>query len=735
MFHKYCRIFTVISVLLLCLVAFPALATDDSYVIVEAEGIGIDRASAMDSAWLEGIRQAARNFIDAKTELNNEQLIERIVSYSRGLVEKYEVLSVDDSQAGIYKMKLRMWIVRDILWDGAKHAIAGSSEVSFSASDIRRQQKEELDAKTLEYRNAQAETAKLKAQTAPELLSAMLERYKPEDFLSCYIPGKPEAVKGQKDKFLISVEITFNEKLYKEAFIPDLLQVLDQIAKSKKSITLTKQRDQLRKLSDKNGLPLADTSIICRETGLGSEYQLAVYDRPERFGCRLYGFSEEDKKSILVSRGILDKFCGRTNRVRGILLELIDGNKEVIDTVELDINLPFLVSNNILNYQNWAIHPTIMKYEAMFCYLPLYTEGNSLTFPLVFELPEEFLEDVRSVRASIRLDEKFAEAGVNTRISLNNSAIGYFKKTYKEHEKHFKAEADKGYPLAKVALESINVFRTLDTPNLLIDEFIRRITPAIDNGNIDAMYQAARQLESSPNYEIQKRCVQYYIKAAEKNPAAMIRLGEIYEQGFYAVPVDKKKADTVYAEGLRLLVMLASHDHPNATVCLGRAALEGLGIECNTQLAEICYKFARASGYDDPEFWLWENYGIAMRRINMPNGLKGNFLKCVKNGSIPYGSGDAEILRYSESSFVTDAFTSPRTCFYLVRDKLYVIGVPNLGGMEGVGFINRTTDAMSQLRYSDRVQSLVEIPFITSDGKNWQQVYFDYRKGIRKGRK
>lgn len=126
------------------------------------------------------------------------------------------------------------------------------------------------------------------------------------------------------------------------------------------------------------------------------------------------------------------------------------------------------------------------------------------------------------------------------------------------------------------------MFRTLETPNLLIDEFIRRITPAINNGNIDAMYQAARQLESNLNYGMQKRCVQYYIKAAEKNPAAMIRLGEIYEQGFYDVPADKKKADTLYVEGLRLLYMLATHDHPNAAVALGRVALEGLGMECNT---------------------------------------------------------------------------------------------------------------------------------------------------------
>ncbi len=249
----------------------------------------------MDSAWLEGIRQAAGSFIDSKTELNNEQNTERIISYSRGLVEKYEILSVDDSRAneGLYKMKLRMWIVRDILKDGAKHATANTDEVSFSASDLKKPQKDDLDANALETRNAAAETAQRKAQTAPELLEAMLGRYKPEDFLSFYISGKPEAVKDKQDTFGINVEISFNEKLYYEAFVPDLKQVLDQIAKSKKDVTLTKQREQLRNLKNKQKLPLADTSVICREAGLDNEYKLAIYDRPNRFGCRLYSFSEE----------------------------------------------------------------------------------------------------------------------------------------------------------------------------------------------------------------------------------------------------------------------------------------------------------------------------------------------------------------------------------------------------------------------------------------------------------
>lgn len=176
MFQKYCRFYIVLSALLVCFFAFPAIAADDNYVIVDVEGIGTDRASAMDSAWLEGIRQAAGSFIASKTELNNDQITERIISYSRGLVEKYEVLSADDSRAGegIYKLKLRLWIVRDILRDGAKHATAGSAEVSFSMGDIKRQQKDDIDVKALEARNAKSETAERKAKTAPELLSAML---------------------------------------------------------------------------------------------------------------------------------------------------------------------------------------------------------------------------------------------------------------------------------------------------------------------------------------------------------------------------------------------------------------------------------------------------------------------------------------------------------------------------------------------------------------------------------
>ena len=698
---KYSKLFlSVLIFLLLVSISMRAFAADDQYVVIDVEGIGNDRASAMDSAWLEGIRQAAGSFIDSKTELNNEQNTERIISYSRGLVEKYEILSVDDSRAGegLYKLKMRLWIVREILRDGAKHATANSDEVSFSASDLKKHQKDDIDANALEARNATAETAQRKAQTAPELLEAMLGRYKPEDFLSFYISGKPEAVKDKQDTFGINVEISFNEKLYYEAFVPDLKQVLDQIAKSKKDVTLAKQRELLRNLKNKQKLPLADTSVICREAGLDNEYKLAIYDRPNRFGCRLYSFSQEDEEKILGVYGVFDQFCGRTNRIRGIILELLDENKETVDTVEVDIILPFLVSNNLLQYRHWAIHPSILKYEAMFGYLPLYTESLTVNVPLTFEMPEEFLEDVKSVKASLRVDDEFVKAGVETRVALNNLTYGYFKYegSIEDLDKRFQNQANKGYPLAKIAVKTRNAYKTFGTPNLLLDEIIDRLTPAVNNGNVEISYRLARMLEENPSYEIQKRCVEYYVKSAEYSPAAMIRLGEIYEQGFYDVQPDVEKANAYYSEGLRLLFMLSNHGHPLSVAELGRASLEGLGMKQDILLAEQCIKITKNNGYEDPEFIFWERYGIALRRVSMSESLKENFQFAGSNANDFLKNRRGNQLNFNRGFFderMAQGSTNPRTCFYLVREKQYSIAcIFWRGGYTGTSLVNITME-------------------------------------------
>ena len=380
-------IFTAAFLICICSSAF----SDDKYIVVDVEGKGKTRDEAIESAWLAGIRQAVGTFIDSKQELKDDKLTERIIAYSRGLVAKYEVTGVDDSRAdrGIYSVNVRMWIIQELLRDGAQHASSGSAEITFSPNDIKRQ-KEELDAKSLEARNAAEETSRKKAITGAELLGAMLERYKPENFLSCYIPGKPEPVKGKADTFTLNIEVSFNGKLYSENFVPDLEQVLEQIAESKKNILMVKQKNELRTLSSGKTLNRSDT-VIFEAGGLGDGYTLAVYDKPERFGARLYSFRNDEAPQI---NEVLKKFVSRTAYVRGILLELQDEDRETLDSVTKNFALKYLMSvkNNV-----WAVHNTVINTSF---------EGTKFTVPIEIELPEEVLPYVKFFKASLIIDNR-----------------------------------------------------------------------------------------------------------------------------------------------------------------------------------------------------------------------------------------------------------------------------------------------------------------------------------------
>ena len=388
-----------------------SLSADEEYIVLEnVEGEGRDRNSAIEAAWLSGIRQAVGSFIDSKTELNNDQLTERIIAYSRGLIAKYEVTSVDDTRAaqGIYKVKTKLWIIRDLLRDGAKHASANSASISISAEDLIRKQKEELDAKNLESRNVAEETAKMKAQTGADLLSAMLSRYKPENFLTCYIPGKPEPIKDKPDFFKLNVEINFNDKLYRDSFIPDLIQVLDQIASVNKNTMMTKYKNEFRNLSAKKSLTAATDSLIFKADGLGKNgYTLAVCNKPERFGVRLYGFKSEDANNI---SNVLSEFTRRAGRVQGIVLELLDEDRETIETIEQRINMKYLLTNN---KNLWAVHPTIMKNTRA----NYYEETKQIIHPVELEMPQEVLPYVKNIKVSLLFGEppapKKAWLGIN----------------------------------------------------------------------------------------------------------------------------------------------------------------------------------------------------------------------------------------------------------------------------------------------------------------------------------
>ena len=96
--------------LIMGVLAFPAFADDDKYIVVDVDASGPTRLEAINGALLDAIRTAAGQFIDAKTELNNDELNEKIIAYSRGSVAGYEVLSEDGTKAdeGVYSVKVRV---------------------------------------------------------------------------------------------------------------------------------------------------------------------------------------------------------------------------------------------------------------------------------------------------------------------------------------------------------------------------------------------------------------------------------------------------------------------------------------------------------------------------------------------------------------------------------------------------------------------------------------------------
>lgn len=347
-----------ISVSALSVSAADNIETDGKYTIVTVENQGENRLEAIERCLVEALKLASGSFVDSKTELNDDDLTERIISYSRGSIAKYEVIMADDTKAdeGFYSLKLKVWVESDLLRDGVKVATNKTSKVAFKKSDLK-PEKDDLKAAALENKNSMAETNKSNAASGVEALSAMLERYNPEDFISIKVIGKVTLVKGKEAEDLcqVLVEVSFNDSLYNDAFIPDLKQVLDSIAAKKKDITLTKQRDILRGIVNKKGAPMADTSVVMYGAGLkDNEFQLAVYDKPDRFGCRLYSFKKEDADKILNNlNGVLAKFRGRIARAKGFEIELLDKDGEIVSTEEQKITLPFLLTDSVVRNNVW----------------------------------------------------------------------------------------------------------------------------------------------------------------------------------------------------------------------------------------------------------------------------------------------------------------------------------------------------------------------------------------------
>lgn len=83
-------------------------------ITVEAEGIGVNKMEAMNNAWTEAVRKAVGENVKASDSVIDEELTEKIVTYSRGRLNAYKIID-QQKDNDIWKIKISANIEKEIL--------------------------------------------------------------------------------------------------------------------------------------------------------------------------------------------------------------------------------------------------------------------------------------------------------------------------------------------------------------------------------------------------------------------------------------------------------------------------------------------------------------------------------------------------------------------------------------------------------------------------------------------
>ena len=273
----------------------PSIHAEKDQIIVTVEGVGDSRSSALNQAWLEAIRLAVGMMIEAKTELDQDKVAEKIIAHSRGVVEGYEILGADQ-EGGVFHLRMQAKVRKDILRDGLQYVASKGQVIAFSLDDLKPQ--EDLSLNGLEEQDAKSTTEEKNAQDAADLFVETAKKYRPEDFLALQAVSKLKVVEGKSDMFEMDFEVSFNEEKYYKEYIPDLERVLDQIShnKTKKYFREQSEIDSIRAIK-KDGRVLKERKSFyngINKTGKGflfpektNTFAYYLYELPSTIGEKL----------------------------------------------------------------------------------------------------------------------------------------------------------------------------------------------------------------------------------------------------------------------------------------------------------------------------------------------------------------------------------------------------------------------------------------------------------------
>lgn len=267
---------------------------DKDYVTVIAKGEGANRSEALEASWTEAVRIAVGMIISGRTELNNDELNEKIITHSRGAVENFDILDESAGKTGI-QVVIQARVHREVLEDVTKtYTEAQKVEADTEAvAEVIRQQ---------ENAEAKATTVQAKQKSGAELLKELLDSYGPENFFSATLDPKIKFTKDKKP--YIQVNEKFNQEVFWKEFIPKLHKALEGVAVKK-----TKQfyLDNVRKANQrlpKEGFLLHGGIVDVNDWQEGNAYYRDIKTRKDIMVYLPY-YVDEVRRSSKIYRVIV----------------------------------------------------------------------------------------------------------------------------------------------------------------------------------------------------------------------------------------------------------------------------------------------------------------------------------------------------------------------------------------------------------------------------------------------
>ena len=341
--------------LIFCAVALVTSAQEKTHLEVNARGIGTTPDMALKDALSQAVQQAAGTIVDAKTLVENENVVEdKILTASDGFIRSYEKYGEPrQNRHGLWTIKIKATVVMKPLKQKLQETGILVQDVGNSAQN---QWAEIVSKQSVQ-------------QDVPAMLENLIKKYPVESMLNAYVfddKGRFENLKlyfPQKGyvrdgnvQVSMGVVVVADIEKYQKHFLPELQFLLDKIAPEKGSsffVRGNRSEDIGFSLSPSDGcittgkyqgswktlFPAGE----CERESInllwgGNDYRLAVNITQGKYRAniqkfQIYTFSENSHLAK-----IFDKYFPQSLRKLKVRLSFTDKNNNVIFYKDKELN-------------------------------------------------------------------------------------------------------------------------------------------------------------------------------------------------------------------------------------------------------------------------------------------------------------------------------------------------------------------------------------------------------------